>query len=380
MRRASTRSILALLHPVFALTGILHAIAGPLLPSFVAAFHLDDRQSGLIFLLYFAGTTLGALLCRSSYARVIAIGFAFAAVTCVWVASATWPLFPLAFFLLGIGVGVPMTGVSLFVGRSFPQTCAPLLTFLNFTWSVGALLAPLLAARILRNHSYRAAYAILAITAGLAAISCVLWLRDSPEAAPASSAGSSIASLRLIPIFAFAAFLEVGVENTAAAWLATFAMRTGRQGIVSAAASTSLYWAGFLAARGLVSLLLLRTRPALVFRCSAALAVISGATLALAPSPGLRGVTMFCLGVGLAPIFPLLLSDFFSRAQHTSHSRWVLASAGFGGAILPWLAGWLSSATGTIRAGIFVIPAAMLLMLLMLAAARPVARLHSRTD
>lgn len=380
MRRNSTRSTLALLHPVFALTGILHAIGGPLLPSFVSAFHLDDRQSGLIFLLYFAGTTLGALLCRSSYARAIAIGFAFAAATCLFVATAAWPLLLLAFFLLGVGVGIPMTGVSLFVGRAFPQVRASLLTFLNFTWSAGALLAPLLAARILLHHSYRVAYAALAIASALAAISCALWLRDSPEAAPPSSDGDSLASLRLIVIFGFAAFLEVGVENTSAAWLATYALRTGHRGAVFAAASTSLYWAGFLVARGLASLLLLRTRSALVFRFSAALAVISGATLALAPSLGLRSVGMFCLGVGLAPIFPLLLSDFFSLARHTSHSRWVLAAAGFGGSILPWLAGWVSAATGTIRAGILVIPAATLLMLLMLAMAAPADGLRSPTS
>ena len=51
------------LHPVFALTGVLHSIGGPLLPSLAATFHLTDSQSGFLFLAYFAGTSLGALLC-----------------------------------------------------------------------------------------------------------------------------------------------------------------------------------------------------------------------------------------------------------------------------------------------------------------------------
>jgi fucose permease len=34
--------------------------------------------------------------------------------------------------------------------------------------------------------------------------------------------------------------------------------------------------------------------------------------------------------------------------------------------VLPWLAGWISAHTGTLRAGILVIPAALLLMILVL--------------
>ena len=59
--------VLVLLHCGFLLTGILHAIGGPLLPSVAATFHLNDRQSGFLFLLYFAGSSLGALLCIGSY-------------------------------------------------------------------------------------------------------------------------------------------------------------------------------------------------------------------------------------------------------------------------------------------------------------------------
>jgi MFS transporter, FHS family, glucose/mannose:H+ symporter len=367
--RDSSRSVLALLHPVFALTGVVHAIGGPLLPSLVSTFHLDDKQSGLLFLLYFSGTSLGALLCRTNYARAMAIGFAAVAGCCFLVAAVGWPLLLLGFLFLGVGIGVPMTGVSLFVGRAFPKQCASVLTFLNFTWSVGALLAPLLAARILVHHGYRFAYVALAIASVFAALLCALLLRDPPEVTPTPAPGSSFASLRLIIAFAFAAFLQVGVENTSAAWLSTYSLRMAHVGEAFAAASSSLYWAGFLASRGLASLLLIYTRPRLLLHISVALALLSGAALAVVPSAALRNAGMFFLGIGLAPIFPLLLSEFFSVARHTSQSRWVLAAAGFGGSVLPWFAGCASAAAGSIRAGILVIPAAMLLMILILPAA-----------
>ena len=120
-----------------------------MLPSLAARFQLSDSDSGLLFLLYFAGTSLGALLCRSSYARMMTIGFAAMVCTCLAVAASPRPLLAPVFLLLGISVGVPMSAVTLFVGRAYPDRCAPLLTFLNFSWSIGALAAPLIAARIL---------------------------------------------------------------------------------------------------------------------------------------------------------------------------------------------------------------------------------------
>jgi MFS transporter, FHS family, glucose/mannose:H+ symporter len=362
----SSHQTQAVLHPVFALTGVLHAIGGPLLPSLVSTFHLNDSQSGLLFFLYFAGSSLGALLCRGNYARIMALGFAAAVGCCLLVASIPWPLLLAVFLFLGISVGIPMTAVSLFVGRAFPERCAPLLTFLNFTWSAGALAAPLLAAQVLVHHTYRSAYLLLAIAAAIAALVCALALRDAPEPAPKPSVSRGFANLRLIIVFALATFLQVGVENTSAAWLSTYSLRMTGEGVVLAAASTSLYWGGFLASRGVASLLLLRTQPKHLFRVTIAIALAAGILLAAAPSVAARSVAMFSLGVALAPIYPLIVAAFFARARHTSDSRWVMASAGFGGSVLPWLAGWISTHTGTLRAGILVIPAALLLMIAVL--------------
>jgi MFS transporter, FHS family, glucose/mannose:H+ symporter len=295
---------LAVLHPVFALTGVLQTVGGAVLPSLAARFHLSDSASGLLFLLYFAGTSLGALLCRARYARTMTAGFA--AMVCTCLAVAWSPRFLLApvFLLLGISVGVPMSAVTLFTGRNFAERCAPLLSFLNFSWSIGALAAPLVAARILMHHSYREAYTAFALASAIAAIACGFVLRDEPE--PAGSAfGSSRkgTALRLIAIFAFAAFLQVGIENTVAAWLPTYALRMAGKGMVLAAASSSFYWAGFLASRGLSSLLLLRAAPMRVFRFAVMAAFASALLLSFAPSAGGRNLAMFLLGTALAPLF-----------------------------------------------------------------------------
>lgn len=365
VNRSSTRMV-AVLHPVFALTGVLHVVGGALLPSLSARFHLSDAQAGLLFFLYFAGTSIGALLCRGNYARAMILGFAGMACACVGVGVSSQALLLPAFVLLGISVGVPMSAVTLFTGRTFPERCAPLLTFLNFTWSLGALAAPLIAARILVHHDYRTAYFAFAAAAICAALTCGTILRDGPEPHQSASPQSRTQALWLILVFAFAAFLQVGIENTIAAWLPTFALRTASTGFVLAAVSPSLYWAGFLLSRGFCALVLLRAKPGRVLSFAVAGGFLSAVLLEFAPGTGLRNLAMFLLGCSLAPVYPLVLSGFFARSQHTADSRWILFTAGFGGSVLPWIAGKLSNSTGSIRMGMLTVPVALLIMALLI--------------
>ncbi|MGA2728515.1 MAG: MFS transporter [Terracidiphilus sp.] len=364
--RHSSAQTLTLLHPVFLLTGILHAIGGPLLPSVASAFHLTDSQSGFLFLLYFAGSSLGALLCIGSYARIIAVGFLAIVVSCIAAAIIPWPVLLPVFLLLGISVGLPMSAVSLFVGRSFLQRSASVLAFLNMSWSAGALIAPLLAACILVHRTFRTAYLLLAAASAIAAFVCMRFLRDGPELPGSGGNLRGSANLRLIVVFAFATFLQVGVENTAAAWLSTYMLRIAGSGAVFAATLSTLYWVGFLVSRGFAALVLLYVKPAVVLFVSIVIALGAAVLLATASSVSVGGIAMFLLGIALAPAYPLLIAQSFLRVRQISDTRWILAASGFGGSVLPWLTGWISSQSGSIRAGIATIPAALFLMLLLL--------------
>ena len=344
-------------------------MGGAILPSLAASLHLNDRQSGLLFFLYFLGTAIGALFCTRAYASRMVQGFTLAAAAAIGIAFAgPLTIHPL-FFCFGIGIGAPMSAVSMIAGQRFAARSAAPLTLLNFSWSAGALLAPLAAARLLTHHSYAAGYAWIAAAAALAAMFCALVLRNAPEAAQeAHSNGAS--ALRWILLFGLLTFLEVGIENTTVTWLATFVLRTSAKGDVHAAAVSSLYWIGFLAARGLSSALLLRLDARRFLAASASVALLASVVLISAPSVTGRNLGMFILGASLAPIFPLLLSLFFARVPKTAESRWVLASCGFGGSVLPWMAGTLSQHTGSLQAGLAIIPASMLVILCTLPALR----------
>ena len=357
---------LAVLHPVFALTGVLHAIGGPLLPSLAAAFHLSDTQSGFLFLAYFAGTSLGALLCGRSHARSIQIGFVGLTFICVLVALTTNTLIYPLFLLLGIGVGMPMSAVSMLAARNFGIRSAATLTFLNFSWSAGALAAPLLAARLLLHHSYRTAYLILAVCAAAAALASSAYLRDAETQTDAREGQSGSRNTRVIALFALLTFLEVGIENTAGSWLATYVLRTSGGGAAAAAASSSLYWCGFLASRGVFSILLLHVAPMRILRLAVAAALGAAIFLLSLPQHAGQIPAMILLGAALAPVFPLLLAGFFAQSRDSSDARWVLAVCGFGGSVLPWATGWISSVSGSLRVGLTTIPAALVLTLLLL--------------
>ena len=362
--RRSDATALVVLHAVFALTGVLHAIGGALLPSIAQSFRLSDEQSGRLFLLYFIGAAVGAALCVGRYARLMAGGFFVVALSCAAVADANAAILQPVFFVVGVGVGIPMSAVTMFAGRKFGDRSAAPLTFLNFSWSAGALLAPLFAAQILVAHTYRAAYIALGVLAAIAAAACFLVLEE-PETRPVPDAHSGVRNLGWILLFAVLTFMEVGIENTTATWLATYAMRGEHTGAALAAASSSLYWCGFLVSRGLFSLVLLRMNATRVLWGAVMTGLVAAALLVTFAGPVERGIAMLVLGAALAPVFPLLLSRFFVRARSASDSRWVLSICGFGGSVLPWLTGWISAAS-SLRVGLATVPAALVCMLALL--------------
>lgn len=364
------RTETGVLHLSFALTGVLHAAGGPLLPSIAARLHLSDARSGMLFLLYFIGTSLGALLCVRSYARVAAAGFFLVALCTVAIAFAGQVLLLPLFFLLGVGVGIPMSAVSMIAGQRFRERSAAPLTLLNFSWSAGALLAPLLAARALIHHDYRVAYLTLGAAAAGTAISCFSIQQNDVEGPACEAVVRAHGAVRWILLIAFLTFLEVGIENTSVTWLATFALRTSAGGAAHAAASSSLYWIGFLASRGISSILLMRFPPLRVLTCAVLGGIAGSFVLITLSSATGRDAGMIVLGASLAPIFPLLLSQFFARERNASQARWVLACCGFGGSVLPWVTGFVSTCTGSLGYGLLVVPVALMVVLFALPALR----------
>jgi fucose permease len=333
-----------------------------MLPSLARTFHLFDSETGVLLFSLFAGMAVGALLCRGNYARILTRGLLALAITC---ASFPWVPRPLLYpfgFLLGASIGAPMTAISLFIGRNYPARRASTLTMLNFTWSVGAMLAPLFAARILAFSSWSTVYLTLAGASALAAITVHFTIRDSSEAPRATAQATGFGNFRLVSLFALFFFLEVGMESTFGAWISTYVLRTARTAVTFAAGATAIYWAGFLLSRALSPLVLLRMRPGRLLQTALITALGAATLLVVSSSLYLLAVAILLLGIALAPIFPVALAAFFDRARHSSDSRFVLAVSGFGSSVFPALVGWISSWSGSLRSGLIAGPATLLVM------------------
>lgn len=355
--------MLLALHPVFVLVGVVDTITGPLLPSLARVFHLTDSQSGGLVAVVFAGTAAGALMCRGNYARVMTLGML--AVACSsagfpWIARSI--LYPWAFFF-GIGIGASIVAINLFVGRNYPEGRAARLTMLSLAWSLGAMLAPLLASRLLAIGSWRTVYLTLAAASALATPVVGFTMRDSQEAARNTAETAGLGNLRLMALFAVFSFLDVGMESTFGAWISTYVLRATHTTVTLAAAATAIYWGGFLAVRCLSSLVLLRMRPGRLLAFTLITALCAATLLVAAGSHILLFVAILLLGAALAPIFPVTLAMFLDRARHSSDTRFILALSGIGGVVFPWLVGAISSHTGSLRMGLVAGPVTLVAMI-----------------
>jgi FHS family glucose/mannose:H+ symporter-like MFS transporter len=359
-------TMLLALHPIFALTGAGCAITGALLPSLARTFALTDSQSGLAVFAVYAGMATGALLCRGNYARIIVLGLAALSASSLGMACAVRPLLFPAAFLYGASVGAPMTATSLFAGRNYPARRAATFTGLNFTWSAGAMAAPLIAARVLALLGWRAVYELLAAAALLAAVAAAFSLRDQEETPRTTPETTGFRNVRLIALFAVFFFLEVGMESAAGAWLSTYVLRATATTVALAAAASAVFWTGFLASRGLAPLVLRRLSAQRMLQAALLAALGASAVLLLSRSAVSLVLAILLLGLALAPVFPLALAEFFERARLSSDSRFVLALSGFGGAVFPWLAGIVSSRASSLRVGLAITPVTLLLMTAML--------------
>ena len=309
----SRRAMFVVLLPVFALTGIADAITGPMLPSLARAFSLSDSQSGLLFFWIFTGMATGALLCRGNYAGILTSGLLALSISCFcfpWIPRVI--LYPFALFF-GISVGAPMTAVTLFAGRNYPNRRASILTILNFAWSAGAMLAPLIAAHLLAVSSWRAVFLVLACAAGLATVTVSLTIRDTSETVLNPHDTTGLENLRVVALFALFFFLEVGVETMFGAWISTFVLRVTRTSLTLAAAATAIYWTGFLVSRGLSPLLMLRLSPRRLLQFSVPVALGASVLLINHTHPYHWQRPSFCLE---------------SRSLRSSRWRWLLFSIG----------------------------------------------------
>lgn len=364
--RLSSR-LLALLYVEFVLIGTVTTLLGPLIPLLIRRCSMSDAKAGALVAAQFAGAFVGSLFANRNLRRSVFVGMPLIAAGVGALAFSSCALSYLCIACYGVGLGLTMTAINLIVANRESERRAYSLTLLNFLWGIGALSSPMLV-EWARRHQLLP-WSLL----GLGATGLGLWLAmiagdfsslPAPESRPAGSWYSPS-----LLFFGILFFLYVGVETSVGDWTALYAIRMQHVNDSIAASCVGCFWLALLSGRLLNAALLRRVPEPLVYWLSLTVA-LAGISLYLFSHSSLQVVLAASVtALGLAPIFPLLVSSASDSLLACRNSGWVFSSASFGGALVPWLTGQASAEFGSLRIA-FTVPAAAAVLIVALSLAR----------
>jgi len=284
-----------------------------------------------------------------------------------------WWLFLLCALLNGTGSGAIDTSLNAYAAKRFSLRS---MNWLHGFYMVGAGLGPgIMTAVLAQPLSWRAGYAILsAILATLALLFLITrrhW-EDSPtpeqlqamQDHPPPSISEAIQSRPLI-LQALLFFLQTAMEVTTGLWCYTYMVE--QRGVPPALAGTftTLYWCVFAGGRFLLGATSHHMGPTALVRFGSLTATI-GAVLFATGSAHVSPLALACIGLGLAPVFPTLMSctpeRLGPRLSNIAVGVQVSASA-LGGALMPGVAGLLATTFGLTALPLLIISLGLLLWL-----------------
>lgn len=383
----SIRKPLAVLACTFFLWGCLTSINSVLIPFFYHYFSLTYRDAMLVNVAFYLAPFVACLPCSALMARlgyritlILAVGFA--VLGCLLMALAMWQLqFSLvlvAIFILAIGVAAMQVVANPYVTRLGSEaTAAGRLSLASAINSTGTTIAPLLVAGLLVLFPVSLAahqepvrwlfVALAALACGLIGLLYASRLPDFRQQQMQRLTHSARALFReshfvvgLLAIFTYVG-VEVAIGTTALSYLSDASL--GNLDLQQATSLIAIYWGGSLAGRMLYSLVAHRVNSVSVFRTATACA---GVLVILAMTFGNRwgGVCLLLIGLMNSLMYPVIFSQSVRNlGDKTSLASAFLIMAGIGGAVLPFLQGWMMDVIGLRMS--FLLPCAGYLVLIL---------------
>jgi FHS family glucose/mannose:H+ symporter-like MFS transporter len=360
------------LYLAFAGTGVGVAFPGAVLPSLLTRWHLGDEQGGLLFLMAWIGSSVGALLVAGSLRRALGFGSLAIALASFGLTVCNSRFADPTMLLYGLGLGAAMTSISLMRQQQSIDSGRELVR-LNLLWAVGACACPSLTIHTLTTGDLRPILYGLAFVFALLAAWCAgqrflqgRQHQPPPSISPRNVFRDGLSVFRVVPFGLVVLVMFItGVEASGGAWIATYANRGGDPLAQIVAAPTCL-WGGLLLSRLLWSFFARGVNSNRIVRAS--LLLMGAASVLLLASrhgwPFLLAAA--ALGFGIGPTYPLLLALALRRYRGGS----IFFLAGVGSACLPWLTGMVSTRSGSLHTG-FIVPAAATLVMIALSFTLP---------
>ena len=343
--------------------------------------HQPLSSLGLIFLFTTAGflvssLSIGRLLPRTGFRASIVPAMVLYAFGALLIGIAPWLGVLLGGFLLGLAVGVVDGGLNLY---STLRMSGGIMQFLHGSWGVGTLFGPLLVtALLLSQMGWRIAFVTVAVLELALSVAVLLgrpWPSLPVPPRRVRGTGLKLSAPLLVGVLAFLVY--TGAESAAGAW--SYTVLTQARGFDPAPAGilVSAYWAGLTAGRVAAGVAGLRASPRALLYAGVGLTVAASFLFWLGPGPLSTVIALPLLGLGLAPIYPALMTlttDRLPEARVPAAVGYQTAAAGFGGATLPTGAGVLMQTFGVAVFGPLLAVSSLLLACVNIYEARIAAR------
>ena len=402
------RAPLAMVTTLFFMWGFLTCLNDILIPHLKAIFDLNYAQVMLVQLSFFSAYAVfsipsGWVVERIGYQRMMVVGLLLmAAGALLFIPAASAPSFPLflgALIILAAGITALQVAANPYVALLGPaRTASARLTMTQAFNSLGTFVAPWFggvlilatapkAAAVIAQmapdelHVYRIAQAssvklpylfIAAVLIILAVFIGRFKLPHIPEAegghAAEEGVHDSIWRHRNLLMGALAIFCYVGAEVSIGSFLVNYMHEPeiGGLALETAAKFLTVYWGGAMVGRFIGSVALRKIPPRIALGFNAVVACILVCT-SMAASGHFAMGTMLLIGLFNSIMFPTIFTlGIEGLGVLTGEASGLLNTAIVGGAVLPWIQGFIADRVGIHHA--FILPAICYLYILLFAA------------
>jgi fucose permease len=358
----------------------VYGLIAPMLGALLPTYSLDPLQQGNLTMiqalgLVIASLSAGPVIDVKGNKSALLLGLALVAASLFAVPNAGgYTGLLVAFFVLGIGGGIVVTGANSLVGAIEPGRRGSALNLLNLFFGLGGIVTTYAASYLLTPVVLCYSVATLTVIALLVNTATKM---PGPSGEAAFRVGEVPALLSQPALILLSLFLflyvacEVGVWN----WLKTYLIAANFDPKTAGGVVSYGFALGILVGRVVVSRILIKVPALTVTLASAILMAITTYSMLTLQSTTAITVAVLCAGLAMAPVFPTTLAmvgDKFHRRVATAMGI-AITCGWIGLAFSSKVIGSMTSGMG-LRRALMLIPVFSLLMVLVNLVLRPLLR------
>ncbi|MEK5393376.1 MFS transporter [Margalitia sp. FSL K6-0131] len=345
---------------MYFLGGMTSVFFGAILPELLSYYHISYTSGGLLILLQSIGFILGVPLaasCMNRYSyRVVLTGAALTVVLAqlgiLFLPTYSW----LAVFVIlnGIGASSLETAVASYVMELFVGRRAIYMSRLEVAFGLGALCMPAIESVLIALDWWR--FSAL-IVSGFALFLAIVWQTVSISLKPTEDEEGDmdapmakapvfkrkISKYTILMLFLLMIFVYVGIEGSLNSFLPTIFTVNMNSTSYIASLSTTFFWIAMLCGRLMIGWIVRRVSYERYLLGSILMGILFIFLMTRFNTIGVSYILVFGLGLGMSALYSITMvyaNHTFPGMERIVTSA-VTAFAGIGGAVFPFLLGYM---------------------------------------